>query len=50
MNGIKICQLLIVEVLDMVITITYELGYNFLKSCDKIEDWGCGAGGFKRFF
>lgn len=31
-------------------TITYELGYNFLKSCDKIEDWGCGVGGFKRFF
>jgi len=31
-------------------TITYELGYEFLKSLDKIEDWGCGAGGFKRFF
>jgi hypothetical protein len=31
-------------------TITYELGYNFLQNCDKIEDWGCGAGGFKRFF
>lgn len=30
-------------------TITYELGYNFLKSCNKIEDWGCGIGGFKRF-
>ncbi len=31
-------------------TSTYEMGYNFLESCDKIEDWGCGAGGFKRFF
>jgi hypothetical protein len=31
-------------------TVTYELGYNFLKNCDKIEDWGCGTGGFKRFF
>ena len=30
-------------------TITYELGYNFLKDCNKIEDWGCGIGGFKRF-
>jgi hypothetical protein len=31
-------------------TATYELGYNFLQTCDKIEDWGCGAGGFKRYF
>jgi hypothetical protein len=31
-------------------TVTYEKGYNFLQSCDKIEDWGCGAGGFKVFF
>ena len=31
-------------------TETYELGYNFLKDCNKIEDWGCGIGGFKRFF
>lgn len=30
-------------------TITYELGYKFLKDCSTIEDWGCGAGGFKRF-
>jgi hypothetical protein len=30
-------------------TITYELGYNYLKDCKKIEDWGCGTGGFKRF-
>ena len=21
-------------------TVTYEKGYTFLKSCDKIEDWG----------
>ena len=31
-------------------TVTYKLGYDFLKGCNKIEDWGCGAGGFKRFF
>ncbi len=31
-------------------TITYQLGYNFLQTCDKIEDWGCGVGGFKRLF
>lgn len=31
-------------------TISYELGYNFLNSCNKIEDWGCGIGGFKLFF
>jgi len=31
-------------------TITYELGYKFLQTCNSIEDWGCGAGGFKRFF
>jgi len=30
--------------------ITYKLGYAFLRDCEKIEDWGCGAGGFKRFF
>ena len=30
-------------------TITYELGYMFLRDCKKIEDWGCGMGGFKRF-
>ena len=29
-------------------TITYELGYSFLKDCHTIEDWGCGTGGFKR--
>jgi hypothetical protein len=31
-------------------TQTYTLGYEFLKECDKIEDWGCGAGGFKSLF
>ena len=31
-------------------TVTYEKGYTFLKSCDKIEDWGCGTGGFKTLF
>ena len=31
-------------------TLTYELGYRFLKHCNKIEDWGCGAGGFKTTF
>jgi hypothetical protein len=30
-------------------TITYRLGYEFLKDCNEIEDWGCGTGGFKRF-
>ena len=30
-------------------TVTYEKGYSFLKSCNQIEDWGCGTGGFKRF-
>jgi len=31
-------------------TVTYSKGYEFLKDCNVIEDWGCGAGGFKRFF
>ena len=31
-------------------TITYDLGFNFLKDCEKIEDWGCGEGGFKTRF
>lgn len=31
-------------------TVTYEKGFNWLKSCNTIEDWGCGTGGFKRFF
>jgi hypothetical protein len=31
-------------------TETYNLGYNFLKDCNIIEDWGCGVGGFKKNF
>jgi hypothetical protein len=31
-------------------TLTYELGFTYLKDCDKIEDWGCGTGGFKTKF
>lgn len=31
-------------------TITYDLGYEFLKDCNTIEDWGCGVGGFKKKF
>ena len=31
-------------------TLTYSKGYEFLKECNTVEDWGCGAGGFKRFF
>jgi hypothetical protein len=31
-------------------TETYELGYKFLQPCAKVEDWGCGAGGFRRLF
>ena len=29
-------------------SITYELGYNFLKDCNEIQDWGCGFGGLTR--
>jgi hypothetical protein len=29
---------------------TYELGAEFLKDCDLIEDWGCGKGWFRRYF
>lgn len=31
-------------------TITYSKGYEYLKSCSQIEDWGCGTGGFKTAF
>ena len=31
-------------------TVTYEKGFNWLKSCEIIEDWGCGNGGFKQLF
>lgn len=30
-------------------TITYRLGAKWLKDCDAVEDWGCGAGWFKQF-
>jgi hypothetical protein len=30
-------------------TITYELGSKFLSDCLVVEDWGTGAGGFKRY-
>lgn len=30
-------------------TVTYELGSSFLADCRVVEDWGTGAGGFKRF-
>jgi hypothetical protein len=30
-------------------TVTYSLGAEFLKDCEVLEDWGVGAGGFKRF-
>jgi hypothetical protein len=29
--------------------ITYEAAAEFLKSCQTIEDWGCGLGWFNRF-
>jgi len=29
--------------------LTYELGYSFLKNCNKIEDWGCGESKFKKY-
>lgn len=31
-------------------TETYSICYNWLQDCDRVEDWGCGTGGFKRFF
>jgi hypothetical protein len=30
-------------------TCTYEIGAKFLEDCADVEDWGTGAGGFKRF-
>jgi len=29
--------------------LTYQLGNDFLKDCDMVEDWGCGGGGFLSF-
>ena len=31
-------------------TITYKLSADFLKDMNEVEDWGCGTGGFKRFY
>ena len=31
-------------------TSTYLIGATFLIDCKSVEDWGCGAGGFKRFY
>lgn len=30
-------------------TVTYEMAAEFLADCETVADWGCGAGGFKRF-
>jgi hypothetical protein len=30
-------------------TLTYKMGAEFLSDCQPVEDWGTGAGGFKRF-
>jgi hypothetical protein len=30
-------------------TITYSLGAKFLEDCTIVEDWGVGAGGFKKY-
>lgn len=30
-------------------TLTYQIAADFLADCDVVADWGCGAGGFKRF-
>lgn len=29
-------------------TETYQIAADFLSDCAEVEDWGCGAGGFKR--
>jgi len=31
-------------------TVTYKLGAEFLEDCKIVEDWGTGAGGFKKYF
>lgn len=31
-------------------SISFSKGFEWLQSCKTIEDWGCGAGGFKRLF
>jgi hypothetical protein len=30
-------------------SLTYVIGANFLRQCKTVEDWGSGAGGFKRY-
>lgn len=30
-------------------TETYPIAATFLQDCELVEDWGCGAGGFKRY-
>jgi len=30
-------------------TPSYKIGADFLSDCKQIEDWGCGAGGFKKY-
>ena len=31
-------------------TVTYPMAGGFLSDMEEVEDWGCGAAGFKRFF
>jgi hypothetical protein len=31
-------------------TETYRMAADFLSDMEEVEDWGCGAGGFKRFY
>ena len=31
-------------------TITYQLAGEFMKDMAQVEDWGCGTGGFRRFY
>lgn len=31
-------------------TVTYQMAAAFMADVDEVEDWGCGAGGFKRFY
>lgn len=31
-------------------TVTYRMAAAFMLDIERLEDWGCGAGGFKRFY
>ena len=31
-------------------TVTYAMASGYLADMDEVEDWGCGAAGFKRFY